>query len=173
MAYVERAVVNARDRSLARQNRSFDPDTGLPNENYLSRRLEEEIVRTAGRDASLAVCVCTVENLDELAAAGGDAHAHRVIRQVGDALRNNVRDFDVVGRCDDSEFQILLPEPGSSPGDRVYTLARAVADTISKDETLNRPVRVALGFGYAIHPYDGADRAALVTAATPPRIRMV
>ncbi|MEE3330022.1 MAG: GAF domain-containing protein [Myxococcota bacterium] len=173
VAYVERAVVNARDRSLARQNRSFDPDTGLPNENYLSRRLEEEIVRTAGRDASLAVCVCTVENLDELAAAGGDAHAHRVIRQVGDALRNNVRDFDVVGRCDDSEFQILLPEPGSSPGDRVYTLARAVADTISKDETLNRPVRVALGFGYAIHPYDGADRAALVTAATPPRIRMV
>jgi len=173
VAYVERAVVHARDRSLARQNRNFDPDTGLPNENYLSRRLEEELVRTAGRDASLAVCVCTVENLDELATAVGDAHAHRVIRQVGDALRNNVRDFDVVGRWDDSEFQILLPEPGASPGDRIYTLARAVADTISKDETLNRPVRVALGFGYAIHPYDGTDSAALVAAATPPRIRMI
>lgn len=173
VAYVERAVVNARDRSLARQNRSFDPDTGLPNENYLSQRLDEEIVRTAGRDASLALCVCTVENLDELATAGGDAHALRVVRQVGDALRNSVRDFDVVGRCDDSEFQILLPEPGASPGDRVYTLARAVADAISKDETLNKPVRVALGFGYAIHPYDGANRAALVAAATPPRIRMV
>lgn len=173
VSYVEHAVMNARERTATRENRNFDPDTGLPNENYLTRRLEEEIARSAGRDAALALCVCSVENLDELAAAGGKAYARHAVHQVAEALRRSVRDFDVVGRCDDAEFRILLPEPGASPGDRVYGLARAVADAISKDETLHKPVRVALGFGYAIHPYDGADRETLLAAATPPRIRMI
>ena len=52
-------------------------------------------------------------------------------------------------------------------------LARAVADAISKDEPLNDPVRVALSFGYAVHPADGADREALRSRANEPRIRMV
>ncbi|MCA9511886.1 MAG: GAF domain-containing protein [Myxococcota bacterium] len=172
-SYVERAIAAAQERASARQSRHSDPETGLPNETYLARRLGEEIARAEGRDAALALCICTIENLDEIHAAGGDALARRVVARVADALRRGVRDFDVVGRRSEAVFEILLPEPGSAPGDRVYTLARAVADAVAKDETLNRPVRVALGFGYAIHPYDGAQRDALVAAASPPRIRMV
>jgi GGDEF domain-containing protein len=96
-----------------------------------------------------------------------------VVRHLGDALRRSIRDFDVLGRSGESTFQVVLPEPGTSAGDRVYGLARAVADLVTKEEELNRPVRVALGFGYAIHPYDGDTSEALVAAATPPRIRMV
>lgn len=172
-SYVERAIAAAQERAATRSSRHFDPETGLPNEAYLGRRLGEEIARAAGREASLALCICTIENLDEIAASGGDALARRVVARVAEALRRGVRDFDVVGRRAENAFEILLPEPGSAPGDRVYTLARAVADAVAKDESLNRPVRVALGFGYAIHPYDGVARDALVAAASPPRIRMV
>ena len=48
-----------------------------------------------------------------------------------------------------------------------------MADAVSKEEALNEPVRVALAFGYAVYPGDGADRDALLARAKDARIRMV
>ena len=121
--------------------------------------------------------ICTIENFAEIVRSGGPATARETVQRVSEALRHNLRDFDVLGRRSEAEFEILLPDPGAAPGDRIYALARAVADQVSKDETFRgsegEQERVSLGFGYAIHPYHGADRAALLGAATPPRIRMV
>jgi GGDEF domain-containing protein len=78
-----------------------------------------------------------------------------------------------MGRTGNGEFTILLPDPGHSAGERVHALARAVADKVSKDDALNDPIRVALGFGYALYPADGTERQALLTRARMPRIRMV
>jgi hypothetical protein len=66
-----------------------------------------------------------------------------------------------------------MPDPGPDPGEHVYELARAVADEISNDDQLNRPVRISLAFGYASHPADGADADSLLGRAREARIRMV
>ena len=71
--------------------------------------------------------------------------ADRVVRRVAEALRAHLRDFDVLGRSGDEEFLALLPEPGPSPEDRIASLARGVADDVAKDDSVNQPVRVALG----------------------------
>jgi predicted signal transduction protein with EAL and GGDEF domain len=55
----------------------------------------------------------------------------------------------------------------------VFALARAIADDLSGNAALNAGVRIALGFGYAVYPGDGADREALLEKAREPRIRMV
>ncbi len=173
LTYVERAVEGALSHSQARQHRNFDEETGLPNASYLGKRIHEEIARSGGRDNTLAVALCRIENLNEIAAQVNPAHAHRVILRAADALRSHLRDFDVLGRTANAEFTVLLPEPGASPGERVFELARAVADEISKEESLNDPIRVTLAFGYAVHPGDGRDRDALLAQASEPRIRMV
>jgi GGDEF domain-containing protein len=171
--YVERAVANALFYAHTREHRSFDEETGLPNADYLSRRLEQEIARAGGREGALVLAVCRIENLDEVRGAGGAIRAERVVLRTAEALRAHLRDFDVLGRMADSEFAVLLPEPGPSPEDRITALARAVADEITKDDRLNHPVRVALAFGYAVHPAEGDGREALLKAAAAPRIRMV
>jgi len=173
LSYVERGVEGALAHSQARQHRNFDEETGLPNASYLGKRIHEEIARSAGRELALAVAICRVENLDEIASRANPAHAHRVMLRTADALRAHLRDFDVLGRTGAAEFTVLLPEPGSKPGERIFELARAVADEISKEETLNDPMRVALAFGYAIHPADGPNRDTLLAHAAEPRIRMV
>ncbi len=173
LIYVERAIDGALAQSHARQHRNFDEETGLPNASYLGKRIHEEIARSAGRDASLAVAVCRIENLDEIATRANPAHAHRVTLRTADALRSHLRDFDVLGRTAAAAFTVLLPEPGPTPGERIFELARAVADEISKEESLNDPIRVSLAFGYAVHPTDGCDRDALLETAAEPRIRMV
>ena len=96
-----------------------------------------------------------------------------MLARTSDALRNQLRDFDVVGRTGDAEFTILLPDPGFSPGERISAVARSVADDVSKDDALNDPVRIALAFGYAAHPEEGTDLETLLERAAEPRIRMI
>ena len=171
--YVERAVANALFYAHTRQHRSFDEETGLPNADYLSRRLDPEIARAGGREGTLALAACRIENLDEIREAGGVPRAERAVLRTAEALRLHLRDFDVLGRLEENQFAALLPEPGPIPEERITALARAVADEIAKDDGLNHPVRVALAFGYAVHPAEGDDREALLKTASDPRIRMV
>jgi diguanylate cyclase (GGDEF)-like protein len=173
VSYVERAVDHSLVQVGMRQHRNFDEATGLPNAAYLDKRIHEEITRSVGREGALAIAVCRIENTEELSRHGGPGHTHRVVQRCADALRAHLRDFDVLGRSASNEFTVLMPEPGLSPGERVFELARSVADAISKDEPLNDPVRVALSFGYAVHPMDGADRESLRRRAGEARIRMV
>jgi len=173
VSHLERALCNAWFHDKARRFRNFDDDTGLPNATYLGKRIDEELVRSGGRPGSLALATCRIENLDEIERARDRAFAKRVLCGVTDALRTHLRDFDVAGRNDEAEFVILLPEPGFSPSERVFALARSVAEDVSKNEALNEPCRVALAFGYAVHPEEGTDRDALIERARDARIRMV
>jgi diguanylate cyclase (GGDEF)-like protein len=172
-SYVERAVTNANFYAQARQYRNFDTDTGLPNERYLDKRINDEIARASGHEGALAIAVCLLENLAEIEHTSGPRRAHEVVQRTVGALRTHLRDFDVMGRTAHGEFTILLPDPGYSAGERVYTLARVVADDISKDDALNDPIRIALGFGYALYPTEGVERESLLARARIPRIRMV
>ena len=172
VSYIERAVETNLSQAFSREHRNFDEETGLPNANYLSKRVHEEIDRSAGEPRSLAVATCLIENLDDIQRTRNPAQAHRVILRVADALRSHLRAFDVLGRTGRGRFTVLLPDPGHAPDQLVADLARTVADVISKDEALNEPIRVALAFGYAVHPEDGADRRSLVEHANRPRIHM-
>ncbi|MGY8738088.1 MAG: GGDEF domain-containing protein, partial [bacterium] len=173
ISYVERALDHALSHRENRLNRNFDEETGLPNDNYLGKRLSEEIARAAGRENALALCVCKLENRAELTAEAGAAHVGRVIALLAESLQTHLREFDVLARIDRDEFAVLMPEPGRTPGERVFELARAVADEVSKNESLNQPVRIGLAFGYGVHPQDGDDRESLIKHAREPRIRMV
>jgi len=171
--YVERAVTNALFYAHSRQHRSFDEETGLPNADYLSRRLDQEIARAGERAGALVLAVCRIENLEEIAKASNAIRAERVVLRTAEVLRARLRDFDVLARLEKSAFAALLPEPGPSPEERITALARAVAEEIAKDDHLNQPVRVALAFGYAVHPTEGESGEALLKSAAAPRIRMV
>jgi GGDEF domain-containing protein len=173
VSHLERALANAQFHAHARQFRNFDDDTGLPNAAYLGKRLQEELARAGGRPGSVAVAVCRIENLAELRAAHDPTFVRRLVRHVADALRAHLRDFDVGGRSGEAEFTILLPEPGPVPSEHIFSLARGIADDVAKAEALNDPVRVALAFGYALHPEEGPDRETLLARAAEPRIRMV
>ena len=48
-----------------------------------------------------------------------------------------------------------------------------MADEIAKDDRVNQPMRLALTFGYAVHPADGTTREELEGRARIARIRMV
>ena len=48
-----------------------------------------------------------MENLDEIARSRGNSYVRRVLEKLSQALRENLRDFDVPGRAGDAEFSFL------------------------------------------------------------------
>ena len=170
---MERAIENSLFQSFARQHRNFDEETGLPNATYLAKRIHEEIARNPGVQSALAIATCQIENLDEIEEQGSPAQAHRLILQLAELLRAQLRDFDVLGRTGRARYTMLLPEPGHAPDQRIAELAHAVAEAISKDDNVPNDLRVTLAFGHAVYPVDGRDRETLLARAEVPRIRMV
>ena len=173
VSYFERAIGNAMFYEKARRFRNFDEDTGLPNAAYLAQRIREEAARAGARDGAFAVAVVRVANFAELEAGGDPVKTRRAVHGVVEALRRNAREFDVVTRCENAEFAVLIPEPGHDPAQRVLDLARAVSEDVTRDERMNTPLRIALAFGYAIHGKDGHDAQSLLGRARDPRIHMV
>jgi GGDEF domain-containing protein len=157
----------------ARRFRNFDEDTGLPNAAYLAQRIREEIARAGPRDGAFAVAVVRIANFAELEASGDPVKTGRALHLVVDALRRNAREFDVLTRCENAEFALLMPDPGRDPAQRALDLARAVSEDVTRDERINTPQRISLAFGYAIHGKDGPDAQSLLARARDPRIHMV
>ncbi|HKA15647.1 MAG TPA: GAF domain-containing protein [Myxococcota bacterium] len=172
-SYFERAIANAVFYDKARRFRNFDEDTGLPNAAYLAQRIREEAARAGTRDGAFAVAVVRIANFAEVEAAGDPVKTRRGIHLVVEALRRNAREFDVLTRCENAEFALLMPDPGHDPAQRVLDLARTVSEDVTRDERVNTPQRIALAFGYAIHGKDGHDAQTLLARARDPRIHMV
>ncbi len=173
VSYLERAIANSLFYERARRFRSFDEETGLPTSAFLAQRIREEIARLGPREGGLAVAVARIENFPEIESGGDPVKTSRVVARVVESLRSHAREFDVVSRFENAEFAMLLPDPGHDPARRVLDLGRAVAEDVTKEERLNTPVRIAMSFGYAVHPADGADADALLARAREPRIHMV
>src|SRR5262245_29657264 len=172
-SYVEQAITNALEHAHARRFQNFDEETGLPNAAYVAKRIDEELARASRGEDPLAVAICRIENLREIENQTDGAHVRRVLQRTADGLRAHVRDFDVAARSAEDEFTVLLPDPGSAAGERVFALARGVAEHVAADDEVNEPVRVALAFGYALHPEEAREREPLLAHAREARIRMV
>jgi len=184
---VERALTNAMVLASAAGHQSdsaidaTDEGMGcaLPDSAYFGTRLHEEIARAAGRDGGLAVAICDIENWTELVRAlgreGADSRLHAIVQ----ALRTELREFDVLATIADGFIGILLPEPGPQPAERVTALARAVGARILRDPDgadragAGAELLARVAFGYAVHPDDGTDCESLLKHATDPRIQMV
>jgi GAF domain-containing protein len=172
-AALEQAVAVATARERAESNHPLDADTDLPGAASVAATIHAEIVRSTASGDSLAVAVCSISNFDALDALAEGARIPRLAQRIASAMHSHVREFDVVGRTGPAEFTVVLPQPGRDPAGRVVALARAVADDIAKDDPLNDPVRVELGFGYAVCPDDGRDRESLLRHARTIRIEML
>lgn len=171
--YVERAVSNAIYYGRSRAQNNFDESTGLPNAEYLIRRIDQEITRARGRVDAFIIATCRIENLSELRGASDAAHAERVVQRTAESLREHLRDFDVLARTGDDEFTALIPDPGPLPDDSISDLARAIAEDVVKDVELNRPTRVNLVFGHAMRSRPDEGREAVIQRSREPRIRMI
>jgi diguanylate cyclase (GGDEF)-like protein len=135
--------------SAAMQKNQFDPVTQLPTRMSCSRRLREEINRSARSGQPLAVLLVDLDHLklinDEFGHPAGDA----ALLLVADSLRAGVRSYDIVARFAGDEFMVICydckPQDVGIPIVRLQT-ALSARQKANPDSAL----RISLSIGAAV-----------------------
>lgn len=147
---VNRELENANAR-LAQQS-EVDPLTELYNRRYLMDQLEHELARVR-RGAQLGLAMLDLDRFKLI----NDRHGHQrgddLLRAVAAALRDAVREVDIVGRYGGDEMVVVFVDPEPSELEAVAgRLVRVVRDTAAPFDE-EAAVTVSIGLALA-HPDD-------------------
>ena len=96
-----------------------DPVTGLYNRAYLQDFLNFEMKRSLRQKYPLALLMCAIDDFAKIANSQGPEGGERILREVGDSLKENFREIDLAVHCGEEVFAVVLPYtdgPGAVKG---------------------------------------------------------
>jgi diguanylate cyclase (GGDEF)-like protein len=145
--------------SLARR----DELTGVGNYRALHERLAEEIARHGRHRREFALILLDLDGFKEVNERLGHLAGDRLLAQVGDALRAELRTEDSVFRQGGDEFAAVVPETNAEEAAEVAARLRGriARQGFGTDEEM--PLSAATG--YAVYPGDGTTAQALLGVA--------
>jgi diguanylate cyclase (GGDEF)-like protein len=163
-------LVAAASRRLRRQSQEnhhqalHDQLTGLPNRVLLDDRIEQA-VRAANRSGlSGAVMLVDLDRFKEINDTLGHGSGDAVLRQVGERLRQRLRDVDTVARLGGDEFALVI---GDLPlGTDVVVLGREIEHLLTAPfdvDGLELDLRGSIGV--VVFPDDGEEAETLLRRA--------
>ncbi len=156
----ERKAAQARIEYLAHH----DPLTGLPNRSLLRERLEHEISRARRNEKQLGVLFLDLDRFKTINDSLGHAAGDRLLREVADRLRHNLRETDVVCRQGGDEFIVILPElaDATAAAQAANKIIEALREPVDVGD---RSVHTSFSIGIALFPEDGHTPSSLLKAA--------
>jgi diguanylate cyclase (GGDEF)-like protein len=159
--FLKRRLVAAErhQHAIARQ----DPLTGLANRRAFDEALADALAAGTGRRAGdgFALLLADVDAFKQINDRFGHTTGDRVLRELAARASAEVRAGDCVARIGGDEFAVVAPGAGGPAAARLAEALRAAAGEIVPGEGA-APVSITVS--WAIHPHDGADRAALMRA---------
>ncbi|MDD5465868.1 MAG: diguanylate cyclase [Candidatus Omnitrophica bacterium] len=138
--------------------------TGLYNKNFIASRLQEEIKRSITYQRPCAFLVFDIDNFKNYRDKFGLISAEVTLKKIAVLLAASVTEVDRVGRTDDDEFSLILPEKNKRQG-------KEVAEEILKKIRLAFPPdrdggkTITLSAGVAENPLDGVEAEQLIDKA--------
>jgi diguanylate cyclase (GGDEF)-like protein len=146
-----------------RQESSLDPLTGLLNRKSLQGRVAELAEQARLTGDAVALVVLDVDHFKEINDTYGHARGDVVLRGIADAIRGQLRSFELAYRVGGEEFLVVLPgidlEHGAGVAERLRTRMEELnPDGISL--TVSLGVSAARGEAVTLTGlFDAADRA--------------
>ncbi len=143
-----------------------DELTGLHNYRYLQRRLKIEIGRAGRYKRSISLIMMDVDDFKPYNDAYGHIKGDRALAEIGQILKENSRELDIVARYGGEEFSMILPETDTSGAFVVAEKIReAISDHLFIGDEDNKNVRLTMSFGVASYPRYASNEEELLKAA--------
>ncbi|MDD3482865.1 biofilm regulation diguanylate cyclase SiaD [Azovibrio restrictus] len=87
-----------------------DPLTGLGNRRFLMERIKEETERANRKQAPYSLGILDVDHFKAINDQFGHETGDKVLCEIGLAIQDALREYDLCGRWGGEEFLIMLPE---------------------------------------------------------------
>ena len=159
------AVYLTASLSLEKEHQALhDALTGLPNRKLLTERLAEAVddARVAG--GSVAFCLLDVDRFKEVNDTLGHAAGDRLLRAIGDRLRDCLRAEDTIARLGGDEFGIVLPHVvDADEASRIA--ARCLEAIVTPFPLEGMEVVVDGSIGIALYPRHASESESLLRNA--------
>lgn len=160
------AVENSRLYKLTKKLAITDELTSLYNYRYLQQRLDEEIERARRYDKHLSLLMIDVDDFKGFNDKHGHIAGDHALSDLGEVMRQSVREVDVVARYGGEEFSIVLPE---TDGAGAYIVAEKVREAVGlhmfADEDGARVQSMTVSIGVASYPAHAHDKECLLREA--------
>lgn len=153
------ATVGAQHRRLEHLA-ATDHLTGLANHRRFHDAFGRALALAEREGHPLALVVLDLDHFKTLNDAHGHAYGDRVLRQAAAALREAVRDTDLVGRVGGEEFALLLPGTTAATAMEVAERARTAVEGVEIEGST-----LGCSAGVAVFPDDTLGAADLLSFA--------
>ncbi len=143
------ALENARLHRMVERQALVDGLTGLANRRQADEALAGELARTERLGGPVGLILADVDDFKAVNDRFGHPTGDVVLRDLADALRENVREIDTAARWGGEEFAVILPgtdlEGAAQVAERIRA-ALAEREILSVD---GAPLHVTASFGVA------------------------
>jgi diguanylate cyclase (GGDEF)-like protein len=146
----------------------IDGKTGLLNAGTWEREAATQVARAARTRTPLAVALVDIDHFKTVNDTYGHLVGDRALKEIGDAFKLLLREYDLVGRFGGEEFVLLLPQTREHDAYRIAERIRAYiagAPIRAPDHPGADPVRVTVSIGVAALDSYRRDLTELLAAA--------
>jgi diguanylate cyclase (GGDEF)-like protein/putative nucleotidyltransferase with HDIG domain len=149
----------------AQEDSLTDPLTSLPNRRSMFARLTHELARAERLQTQLALIVLDIDEFKRINDTYGHNVGDQALREVADALRNALRQYDLCVRFAGDEFIVVISDcpPEHAELKRVELQQRIGA--IEVEVHPGQRIRLTASAGAAVFPDDGQTYDALLADA--------
>jgi diguanylate cyclase (GGDEF)-like protein len=138
-----------------------DPLTRMANDRYLYLFLRQEIVRSARKNVPISLLILDIDDFDSVNSKQGAQSADSIIMEVGQTLKELIREYDMAARSSSDEFALVLPEANSSDARETAERVRQYIEAHKFDGG----VRLRVSVGVATYPEHGLTPDNLISSA--------
>lgn len=159
---IEYALLYERTRQIAITDRL----TGLYNFGYFVERLKEERMRAERYHRLLSLIIMDIDHFKSYNDNNGHPAGNVVLKAIGEILKSEAREVDIVARYGGEEMVIALPETGRKRATELADRIRSkIAETHFEGGEKQPLGRLTLSAGVATLPVDAANEDDLIKKA--------
>ena len=157
-------VMRTKDFEQKYKLATTDGLTGLYNHRYFQEQLSNTLANSRRYERPFSLIIIDIDDFKKFNDTFGHQCGDRVLLQVAQLLKRNVRSSDIVCRYGGEEMSIILPNINKESSS--YTAQKLCKIVGTKEYTLNdKPVKVTISLGVSTFPQDGLTVDEIVKSA--------
>ncbi|MBO7673191.1 diguanylate cyclase [bacterium] len=157
-------VIKTRDFEQQYKLATTDGLTGLYNHRYFQEQLANVLENSKRYETPFSLIIIDIDDFKKFNDTFGHQAGDRVLLQVAQLLKRNVRSADIVCRYGGEEMSIILPNINKESA--IFTAEKLCKTISSKEFMLNdKPAKVTISLGVSTYPQDGLTTQEIIKIA--------